>query len=38
MAEGLPIVAMEALASRCPVIATNIAAMSELIEPAKTAG
>jgi glycosyltransferase involved in cell wall biosynthesis len=32
MAEGLPIVAMEALASRCPVIATNIAAMSELIE------
>jgi len=35
MAEGLPIVAMEALASRCPVIATNIAAMSELIEPGK---
>jgi glycosyltransferase involved in cell wall biosynthesis len=33
MAEGLPIVAMEALASRCPIIATNIAAMSELIEP-----
>lgn len=33
MAEGLPIVAMEALASRCPVIATNIAAMSELIDP-----
>ncbi len=33
MAEGLPIVAMESLASRCPVIATNIAAMSELIEP-----
>ena len=26
---------MEALASRCPVIATNIAAMSELIEPGK---
>jgi colanic acid/amylovoran biosynthesis glycosyltransferase len=36
MAEGLPIVAMEALATRCPVIATNIAAMSELIEPGKT--
>jgi colanic acid/amylovoran biosynthesis glycosyltransferase len=35
MAEGLPIVAMEALASRCPVIATNIAAMSELIEAGK---
>jgi glycosyltransferase involved in cell wall biosynthesis len=35
LAEGLPIVAMEALASRCPVIATNIAAMSELIEPGK---
>lgn len=35
MAEGLPIVAMEALACRCPVIATNIAAMSELIEPGK---
>jgi glycosyltransferase involved in cell wall biosynthesis len=35
MAEGLPIVAMEALASRCPVIATNIAAMSELIDPGK---
>jgi glycosyltransferase involved in cell wall biosynthesis len=35
MAEGLPIVAMEALATRCPVIATNIAAMSELIEPGK---
>src|SRR4029077_13912692 len=35
MAEGLPIVAMEALASRCPVIATNIAAMSELIEHGK---
>lgn len=35
MAEGLPIVAMEALASRCPVIASNIAAMSELIEPGK---
>lgn len=33
MAEGLPIVAMEALACRCPVIATNIAAMAELIEP-----
>jgi glycosyltransferase involved in cell wall biosynthesis len=32
LAEGLPIVAMEALASRCPVIASNIAAMSELIE------
>jgi glycosyltransferase involved in cell wall biosynthesis len=31
-AEGLPIVAMEALAMRRPVIATNIAAMSELIE------
>jgi glycosyltransferase involved in cell wall biosynthesis len=27
---------MEALASRCPVIATNIAAMSELIEPGKS--
>jgi glycosyltransferase involved in cell wall biosynthesis len=36
MAEGLPIVAMEALATRCPVIATNIAAMSELIEPGKS--
>jgi colanic acid/amylovoran biosynthesis glycosyltransferase len=35
LAEGLPIVAMEALASRCPVIATNIAAMSELIEIGK---
>ncbi len=35
MAEGLPIVAMEALASHCPVIATNIAAMSELIETGK---
>ncbi len=31
-AEGLPIVAMESLAMRRPVIATNIAAMSELIE------
>jgi colanic acid/amylovoran biosynthesis glycosyltransferase len=31
-AEGLPIVAMEALAMRCPVIATNIAAISELVE------
>ena len=31
-AEGLPLVAMEALALRLPVIATNIAAMSELIE------
>jgi glycosyltransferase involved in cell wall biosynthesis len=32
-AEGLPVVAMEALAASRPVIATNIAAMSELIEP-----
>jgi glycosyltransferase involved in cell wall biosynthesis len=31
-AEGLPIVAMESLAMRRPVIATNIAAMSELVE------
>jgi colanic acid/amylovoran biosynthesis glycosyltransferase len=31
-AEGLPVVAMEALAMRRPVIATNIAAMSELVE------
>lgn len=35
LAEGLPIVAMEAFASRCPVIATNIAAMNELIEHGK---
>jgi colanic acid/amylovoran biosynthesis glycosyltransferase len=35
LAEGLPIVAMEALACRCPVIATNIAAMGELIEPGR---
>ncbi len=31
-AEGLPIVALEALATRRPVIATNIAAMSEIVE------
>jgi glycosyltransferase involved in cell wall biosynthesis len=31
-AEGLPIVAMESLAMRRPVVATNIAAMSELVE------
>jgi colanic acid/amylovoran biosynthesis glycosyltransferase len=31
-AEGLPVVAMESLAVGCPVIATNIAAMSELVE------
>ena len=31
-AEGLPIVALESLAMRRPVIATSIAAMSELIE------
>jgi colanic acid/amylovoran biosynthesis glycosyltransferase len=36
LAEGLPIVAMEALASGCPVIATNIAAMSELIEAGRS--
>jgi glycosyltransferase involved in cell wall biosynthesis len=32
LAEGLPVVAMEALAVQCPVIATNIAAISELVE------
>ena len=31
-AEGLPVVAMESLAVGCPVIATNIAAMSELVQ------
>jgi glycosyltransferase involved in cell wall biosynthesis len=31
-AEGLPIVAMESLAMRVPVIATNVAAISELVE------
>jgi glycosyltransferase involved in cell wall biosynthesis len=36
MAEGLPVVAMEALAARCPVIATNIAAMSELVDPQRS--
>ena len=32
-AEGLPIVIMEALASECPVISTNIAAIGELVVP-----
>lgn len=31
-AEGLPVVLMEALASRVPVIATNIAGIAELVE------
>ncbi len=35
-AEGLPIVAMESLATYRPVIATNIAAMSELVENGKS--
>jgi glycosyltransferase involved in cell wall biosynthesis len=35
-AEGLPVVAMESLAMRRPVIATNIAAMSELVEHGKS--
>ena len=35
-AEGLPIVIMEALALQCPVISTNIAAISEVVEPGKS--
>jgi len=35
-AEGLPIVAMESLAVGCPVVATNIAAISELVEDGKS--
>ena len=31
-AEGLPVVLMEALAARCPVIATQVAGVSELVE------
>jgi colanic acid/amylovoran biosynthesis glycosyltransferase len=31
-AEGVPVVLMEAMAARCPVIATRIAGISELIE------
>ncbi len=33
LAEGLPVVVMEALALRRPVIATSVAALSELVEP-----
>jgi glycosyltransferase involved in cell wall biosynthesis len=35
-AEGLPIVAMEALALGRPVIATDVGALAELVEPGRT--
>jgi glycosyltransferase involved in cell wall biosynthesis len=35
-AEGVPVVLMEAMAARCPVIATRIAGISELIEHGTT--